>query len=66
MPIQHGIRIGSFFGFRGFASRRCSTGICTEGQGTVAIKSVAHKLARASYHVMRNHVAFDVSKAFAR
>ncbi len=32
----------------------------------VAIKSVAHKLARASYYVMRNHVAFDVSKAFAK
>lgn len=33
--------------------------------GVVAIKSVAHKLARASYHVMRDQVAFELSKAFA-
>ena len=33
--------------------------------GVVAIKSVAHKLARASYHVMRDQVAFALSKAFA-
>lgn len=31
----------------------------------VAIKAVAHKLARASYYIMRDHVAFDVNKAFA-
>jgi transposase len=32
--------------------------------GVVAIKAVAHKLARASYYVMRDRVAFDVNKAF--
>ncbi len=30
----------------------------------VAIKSVAHKLARASYYIMRDQVSFDVTKAF--
>jgi transposase len=33
--------------------------------GIVAIKAVAHKLARACYHVMRDQVAFDVTKAFS-
>lgn len=32
---------------------------------TVAIKAVAHKLARASYYIMRDQVAFDVNRAFA-
>ena len=31
----------------------------------IAIKAVAHKLARASYHVMKNQTTFDVTKAFA-
>src|SRR5690242_11368819 len=31
----------------------------------VAIKAVAHKLARAAYHVMRERVAFDEQRAFA-
>ncbi len=30
----------------------------------VAIKSVAHKLARACYYIMRDQVSFDVTKAF--
>jgi transposase len=30
----------------------------------VALKAVAHKLCRACYHIMRNQVAFDLSKAF--
>ena len=30
----------------------------------VAIKTVAHKLCRACYHIMRTQVAFDLSKAF--
>ena len=33
--------------------------------GIVAIKAVAHKLARACYHVMRDQVAFEVTKAFS-
>jgi transposase len=33
--------------------------------GIVAIKAVAHKLARAAYHMLRDGVAFDVSKAFS-
>lgn len=33
--------------------------------GIVAIKTVAHKLARACYHVMREKVPFDVARAFA-
>jgi len=31
----------------------------------VAIKAVAHKLARAAYYIMRDRVAFDVTKAFS-
>ena len=31
---------------------------------TVAIKTVAHKLARASYHMLRTGAAFDVGKTF--
>jgi len=31
----------------------------------VALKAVAHKLARACYYIMRDQVAFDVNKAFA-
>ncbi len=30
----------------------------------VAYKSVAHKLARACYHIMRDEVPFDIAKAF--
>ncbi len=33
--------------------------------GIIAIRALAHKLARASYHVMRDHVDFDPEKAFA-
>jgi transposase len=31
----------------------------------IAIRALAHKLARASYHVMKDHVDFDPAKAFA-
>ncbi len=34
-------------------------------RGVVAIKAVAHKLARACYHIMREEVPFDVNRAFA-
>jgi transposase len=33
--------------------------------GIVAIRSVAHKLARAAYYMMRDQVAFDARKLFA-
>jgi transposase len=33
--------------------------------GVVAIKAVAHKLARACYYILRDQVSFDVNKAFA-
>jgi transposase len=33
--------------------------------GIIAIKAVAHKLARACYHIIKNQVPFDVNKAFA-
>ncbi len=33
--------------------------------GVVAIKAVAHKLARACYYILRDQVPFDVTKAFA-
>lgn len=31
----------------------------------VALKAIAHKLSKASYHVLRDQVAFDMTKAFA-
>jgi transposase len=31
----------------------------------VAIKALAHKLARACYHIMREGVAYDGTRAFA-
>jgi len=34
-------------------------------QNVVAIKAVAHKLARACYYVMRDQVAFNVTRAFS-
>jgi transposase len=34
-------------------------------KGVVAIKAVAHKLARACYYVMRDQVAFNVTRAFS-
>ena len=33
--------------------------------GIIAIKAVANKLARASYHILKDQVAFDVNKAFS-
>ncbi len=32
--------------------------------GIIAIRALAHKLARASYHVMRDHVNFDPGRVF--
>ena len=37
---------------------------CASSLSVVAIKAVAHKLARACYHVMKNGEPFDVSRAF--
>jgi transposase len=34
--------------------------------GMVALKAVAHKLCRACYCIMRDKVAFDVTKAFGQ
>jgi hypothetical protein len=31
----------------------------------VALKAVAHKLARACYHMLRDQVPFELSRAFA-
>jgi len=36
-----------------------------KSHGVLAIKAVAHKLCRACYYIMKNRVAFDVTKAFA-
>jgi transposase len=35
-------------------------------KGVVAIKAVAHKLCRACYYIMRDRVAFNVTKAFGQ
>jgi len=36
-----------------------------KSHGVLAIKAVAHKLCRACYYIMKDRVAFDVTKAFA-
>jgi len=36
-----------------------------KSHGVIALKAVAHKLCRACYYIMKNRVAFDVTKAFA-
>ncbi len=36
-----------------------------KSHGVLALKAVAHKLCRACYYIMKNGVAFDVTKAFA-
>jgi hypothetical protein len=33
--------------------------------GVVALKTVAHKLCRACYYIMKDQVPFDITKAFA-
>jgi transposase len=38
---------------------------CAKGLSVVAIKAVAHKLARACYHIMRDGVVYDGTRAFA-
>lgn len=38
---------------------------CSRSNTVVAIKTVAHKLARAWYYLLRDQVPFDVNKAFA-
>lgn len=35
-----------------------------KGHPMVALKAVAHKLARAAYHIMRTHESFDETRAF--
>jgi transposase len=37
---------------------------CAKTKKVVALKAVAHKLARACFYVMRDNVEFDVNKAF--
>jgi transposase len=37
-----------------------------KSNGVIAIKTVAHKLARACYHMLREGTDFDVAKAFGR
>ena len=37
---------------------------CARTNRIVAIKTVAHKLARACYYILRDQVSFDVNKAF--
>ena len=36
-----------------------------KANGIVAIKAVAHKLARACYHILKDQVPFDVDRAFS-
>jgi predicted nucleic acid-binding Zn-ribbon protein len=33
--------------------------------GIVALKAVAHKLCRACYYIIKDQIAFNVTKAFA-
>jgi len=53
--IQHHFRIKSFYQRKQAKSK-----------SIVALKAIAHKLCRACYYVMRDQVAFDISKAFGK
>ena len=37
----------------------------SKSHAIVAIKAVAHKLCRACYYIIKDQVAFDITKAFA-
>ena len=37
----------------------------SKSHAIVAIKAVAHKLCRACYYIIKDQVAFDLTKAFA-
>jgi transposase len=52
--IRFSARIKSFY-----QRKRAKT------HGIVALKAVAHKLCRACYYIIKDQVAFDVTKAFA-
>ena len=52
--IRFSARIQSFYQRKKAKSHR-----------VLALKAVAHKLCRACYYIMKNRVAFDVTKAFA-
>jgi transposase len=45
--------------------KRCYQRKRAKTKGVVATKAVAHKLARACYHILREGSAFDVNRAFA-
>jgi transposase len=44
--------------------KRCYQRKQTKTNGVVALKAVAHKLARACYYILRDQVPFEVDKAF--
>jgi transposase len=52
--IRYHTRIKSFYQRK--KAKRC---------GVVAIKALAHKLCRACYHILKDQVPFDITKAFA-
>lgn len=52
--VQHNERVRRFF-----QRKKAKT------NGIVAVKAVAHKLARACYHVLKEQVAFEEARAFA-
>jgi hypothetical protein len=59
MEASH-FAIASNEDIRRFYQRKCS-----KGPKVVAMKAVAHKLARASYNMLKDGVEFDVKRAFS-
>ncbi len=45
-------------------AKKCFQRKRSKTNGIIAIRTVAHKLARAAYYVMRDQVAFDPGKTF--
>ena len=43
---------------------RGTTIVSVRRNGIVAIRAVAHKLARAVFHMLKHHEPFDVDRAF--
>ena len=60
-------KVGNFSSYcRCVKSERISNGKKkSKTNGIIATKTVANKLARACYHVLKDQVAFDVNKSFS-
>jgi transposase len=59
------VEAANFAGRYNAQIKRCYPRKQAKPNGLVALKAVAHKLARACYYILREQVPFEVNKAFA-